>query len=508
MSAERSRVPRFGSVADSDLQRLVDNLPGMAYRCRNDDQRTMLFVSGGSKALTGFAPADLTTHGMVSYARLIREDDRPKVRDDIRRALADGRDFTVNYRIRRADGGERWVWEQGRGVPDRRGDVLFIEGYIVDITGRYELAAQLAEAETWNRILMDQPLVGVYVIENRRFHYVNARFCEIFGRSSGELLGLSSVLDIVDPSDQTSVGKSLDSLHAGRSMLTPLRFKAIHGTGRILHVEVHRTCVVLGGSRVVIGVLIDISDQIESERRAQHLQKMEAMSRLAAGIAHDFRNVLSTIRVTAQLLEEASRSGPANPEAAEDLRDIIEAVDRGSRLSEHLMELSQNRATAVQRLSLAGAVGELAPMLRRILGDDIPLVLEADEELPDVVMDRGHLDQVVMNLVVNARDAMPEGGKVTIRVRLRRAPADTGMCACLEVSDTGPGVPAELRTRVFEPYFTTKEDKGTGLGLTNVWTIAQSYGGLVGLDSEAGRGSTFSVYFPLPAADAGATATD
>jgi len=123
-------------------------------------------------------------------------------------------------------------------------------------------------------------------------------------------------------------------------------------------------------------------------------------------------------------------------------------------------------------------------------------------------MDRGHLEQIVMNLVVNARDAMPQGGEVTVRVRLKRPPADTRVCVCLEVSDTGPGVPAELRTRVFEPYFTTKEDKGTGLGLTNVWTIAQSYGGLVGLESEAGRGTTFSVYFPVPAADAGATTTD
>ncbi|MCG6986672.1 MAG: PAS domain S-box protein [Gemmatimonadetes bacterium] len=508
MSAEMGRAPRFGSVPDSDLGRLVDNLPGMAYRCRNDEERTMLFVSGGSRALTGFAPADLTTYGMVSYARLIREDDRLKIRDHIQRALADGRDFTVTYRIRRADGGERWVWEQGRGVPDQHGDVLFVEGYVVDITGRYELAAQLAEAETWNRILMDQPLVGVYIIEDRRFRYVNARFAEIFGRSTGEMLGLPSVLDVVDPSDRAAVGKSLDSLHAGRSMPTPLRFRAIHATGRPLHVEVHRSCVVLGGSRVVIGVLIDITDQIESERRAQHLQKMEAMGRLAAGIAHDFRNVLSTIRVTAQLLEEASRSSPSNPEVAEDLRDIIDAVDRGSRLSEHLMELSRNRVAAVQHLSLATAVGDLAPMLRRILGTGITLVQEADEGLPDVVMDRGHLEQIVMNLVVNARDAMPQGGEVTVRVRLKRPPADTRVCVCLEVSDTGPGVPAELRTRVFEPYFTTKEDKGTGLGLTNVWTIAQSYGGLVGLESEAGRGTTFSVYFPVPAADAGATTTD
>jgi PAS domain S-box-containing protein len=508
MSAQMSRAPQFGSAPDSDLRRLVDNLPGMAYRCRNDDERTMLFVSGGSKALTGFTPADLTAPGMVSYGRLVREEDRLKVRDEIGRALVDGRDFTVTYRIRRADGGERWVWEQGRGVQDHHGEVLFVEGYVVDITGRYELAAQLAEAETWNRILMDQPLVGVYVIEDRRFRFVNARFAEIFGRSAGELLGMASVLDVVDRSDRTLVGKSLEALHAGRGMLTPLRFKAIHATGRTLHVEVHRTCVVLGGSRVVIGVLIDISDQMESERRAQHLQKMEAMSRLAAGIAHDFRNVLSTIRVTAQLMQEASRSSPPNPEVTEDLRDIVEAVDRGSRLSEQLMELSRNREATVQRLSLSAAVSDLAPMLRRILGKDVLLVQEADEGLPEVVMDRGHLEQILMNLVVNARDAMPHGGEVTIRVGLKRPPADSRPCVCLEVSDTGPGVPPELRARVFEPYFTTKEDKGTGLGLTNVWTIAQSYGGLVGLESEPGRGTTFSVYLPVPAADTGATATD
>jgi PAS domain S-box-containing protein len=507
MSAEISRAPQPGFAPDYDLKRLVDNLPGMAYRCRNDTDWTMAFVSGGAKALTGFAPADLVGNKVVAYARLIREDERQKVWDDVQRALDDGRDFTLTYRIRRADGKERWVWEQGRGVYDQRGAVLYIEGYVVDITGQHELAAQLAEAETWNQVMMDQPLVGVYVIEDRRFRYVNGRFADIFGHSEGDLLGLPSVLDLVDPSDRSLVATSLDTLRSGPRPPDRMRFKAIHATGRTLHVEVHRTSVTLGGGRVIVGVLVDVTDQVESERRAQHLQKMEAMSRLAAGIAHDFRNVLATIRVTAQLLQEASAEVPANPDAEEDLREILDAVDRGSHLSAQLMELSKSRVAGAQRLSVTAAVSSLAPMLRRILGNDVVFVEETEEDLPDVVVDVGHLEQILMNLVVNARDAMPEGGRVTVRCRLKPVPTDGVPCVCLEVSDNGPGVPAELRTRVFEPYFTTKEDKGTGLGLTNVWTIARSYGGFVGLESEAGRGTTFSVYLPVPEADAGATDT-
>jgi two-component system, cell cycle sensor histidine kinase and response regulator CckA len=498
MSAETRRATRAGQVPDPDLGRLVDNLPGMAYRCRHDDERTMLFVSAGSKALTGFAPADLLANRVVSLSRLVRDDDRQRVRDDVNRALLDGRDFTLSYRIRRADGTERWVWEQGRGVHDQRGDVLYVEGYILDITGRYELAEQLAETEIWNGILLEQPLVGVYVIEGRRFRYVNARFAQVFGYTASDLLALPSIFDLVDPADRDTVAASLDKHVAGVGDMDTLRFRAVHGTGRTLHVEVHRTAVSLGERRVVIGVLLDVTDHVEAERRAQHLQKMEAMSRLAAGIAHDFRNVLATIRITVQLLQE---SRAENPLSKDDLTDILDAVDRGSRLSEQLMDLTVNRAAAVERLSPADAVNRMAPMLRRILGPEIALIQVIDADVPDIRVDRGHLEQVLMNLVVNARDAMPRGGTVTVRSRLRPAPAADVPCVCFEVSDTGPGVAEDVRGRVFEPYFTTKEDKGTGLGLTNVWTIARSYGGFVGLESELGRGATFSVYFPVSAPD-------
>lgn len=499
MSAETGRARRPGSTPDSDLRRLVDNLPGMAYRCRNDTDRAMLFVSGGSKALTGFDPTDLLTNRVVAYARLIHDDDRDRVRDDVQRALDDGRDFALTYRIRRADGDERWVWEQGRGVYGERGEVLYVEGYVVDITGRYELASQLADSETWNRILLDQPLVGVYVIDHQRFRYVNHRFAEIFGRAAHDLMELPSVFDVVHPEDRPLVATSLETLRTGSGTTNSLGFRAIHATGRTLYVEAHRSSVDMQGGRAIIGVLTDVTDRVEAERRAYYLQKMEAMGRLAAGIAHDFRNVLASIRVTAQLLQEEPIG---HVDREQDLQDIIDAVDRGSRLSRQLMDMGVSRAATVARTSLPEEISRIAPMLRRILGADVRLVEEADDQLPSVVIDPGHVEQIVMNLVVNARDAMAHGGRVTIRCRLKPAPRDGLECVCIEVSDTGPGVPAELRRRVFEPYFTTKEDKGTGLGLTNVWTIARSYGGFVGLESEPGHGTTFSVYFPVREEDA------
>jgi signal transduction histidine kinase len=240
-----------------------------------------------------------------------------------------------------------------------------------------------------------------------------------------------------------------------------------------------------------------------SEEQLRQAQKMEAVGRLAGGVAHDFNNVLSVILPYGELLRDDLAS-------ADPLRDyaqeICKAAERAADLTKQLLMFSRQQVMEPQVLDLNLVIGNMDKMLRRLVGEDVELALDTAPSLGNVKADRGSVEQVIMNLVVNARDAMPTGGKLTIKttnVVLAEAfegshvGVKAGRHVMLAVSDTGLGMDTATQSRIFEPFFTTKElDKGTGLGLSMVFGIVQQSGGSVGVDSELGRGTTFTIYLP------------
>jgi signal transduction histidine kinase len=203
------------------------------------------------------------------------------------------------------------------------------------------------------------------------------------------------------------------------------------------------------------------------------------------------------IRTLAELLR---RDQAADSPVVDDLDEMIQAAERGASLSRQLMAFSKPSARHAQRVSLSDVVAALVPMLERIVGADVRMTFDLAPNLPAAEVDPSQIEQVIMNLVINARDAMPEGGDLTIRTdvaesdRLEHAPAGA---VTLQVTDTGMGIPEPMLRRIFEPFVTTKGDLGTGLGLCNVWTIADGYGGLVEVESEVGEGSTFTFVLPV-----------
>ena len=249
-------------------------------------------------------------------------------------------------------------------------------------------------------------------------------------------------------------------------------------------------------------IVRDVTERKRLEDRLHQTQRIEAVGRLAGGVAHDFNNLLTVITGYSAIAQMHIGQGPG----AEELEEVQRAAIRASELTGRLLDFSRQRAIDPVRLDLTAAVDDIVPMLERLIGEDVRIVVLTDDDLPAVLADPGQIAQVIMNLAVNARDAMPHGGTLTIETHAVELGDDgvggppslaPGRYACLTVSDTGEGIDPDVAEHLFEPFFTTKETgKGTGLGLATVHGIVGQAGGDVGVYSEPGLGATFKVYLP------------
>jgi PAS domain S-box-containing protein len=258
--------------------------------------------------------------------------------------------------------------------------------------------------------------------------------------------------------------------------------------------------------RAVTGFMRDITERRLLEEQLRQSQKLEAIGRLSSGVAHDFNNILMSIMGSADLLlmdvsDEAIRA---------EINEIKQSVDRGAGLTRQLLAFSRRQATRAQLFALGDVVSGMETMLRRLIGPEIDFQIVRDAPGAMVVADPAQIEQVILNLVINARDAMPEGGRLTVSVddveldeaaAAKMAEGRTGRYARLSVADTGTGMDEQTRAKLFEPFFTTKEQgKGTGLGLSIVYGIVKQSTGYITVTSERGRGATFVIYLPLAAA--------
>jgi nitrogen-specific signal transduction histidine kinase/CheY-like chemotaxis protein len=274
----------------------------------------------------------------------------------------------------------------------------------------------------------------------------------------------------------------------------------------------------------VIGVAINVTDRKRaedalrrSEEQLRHSRKMEAIGRLAGGVAHDFNNLLTAITGYSELLltdpvkDKEWRHGPS--EDRKSLEEIRRAADKAATLTRQLLAFSRRQVLSPKVINLNRAVGDMDSMIRRVIGDSVELITVLDPDLGDVWVDPGQIEQVILNLSLNARDAMPKGGQLTLEtanVELEGAIARgelflvPGPYVMLAVSDTGLGMDEEVKSHLFEPFFTTKEEKegASGLGLSAAYGIVKQSGGTIAVETERGRGTTFKVY--LPRADKGA----
>ena len=485
--ARASHPPESAPLPEEALQRLLRNVPGMVFRGTPDAARTMELVSQGCRDLTGFSSNELAWGKVVSYGTLIHPDDRRHVQEELDRAILSSRPYRIEYRIRRVDGRECVVREQGQPVTRERGGVV-LEGFVMEVG---DGTPSTLGPETLFRALGEHYRVGVYIIRDGRFDYVNARLAQIFGYTESELLELPSVLDVVHPDDREAVSEHYRRRMDGRTDGVPFEMRGVRKDGTEIIVESIGQRLTHGRTVAIAGAAVDVTERRREERRAGEADQLAAIGRLALEVAHDLNNVLATIKGTAQTLL-AERTG--DEELTNDLQQVVAAVSRGSSISRQLMELGSSRAGGVEIVSLTQLVTALTPTLRRALGESIELRVELDPSVPHARIDAIRGEEMLTILAAHARRSMPEGGALTIRVRegklvAFRAGMKEGPYVVLEAVDTSRGSPAEQRRRVFQPSL--KSDRG----LTRLWRLAYDAGGCVDLESTA-RGSVFRVTLP------------
>lgn len=347
-----------------------------------------------------------------------------------------------------------------------------------------------------------QPM-WVYDLESLRFLAVNDSAVNHYGYSRQEFLSLT-IKDIRPPEDipklLASVEATRDQQHTADAVIWRHRKK----DGKIAYVRITEGRLFFANRGAALVSVEDVTERQVLEQQFQQAQKMEAVGRLAGGVAHDFNNLLMVISSSAQLIQDRKHDSAAIDKYAIQIRHT---TDKAATLTRQLLAFGRQQMLQPTVLDLNSIVKDLFKMLPRLLGEDIEIVLGLHPDLWRVSADRGQIEQVIMNLAVNARDAMPTGGKLTIETanveldggytERHRIQAKPGSYVMLAVTDTGTGMSAEIQSRIFEPFFTTKElGKGTGLGLATVYGIVKQSEGLIWVYSEVSRGSSFKVYLP------------
>jgi PAS domain S-box-containing protein len=389
-------------------------------------------------------------------------------------------------------------------------------GSMLDRMIRAQFAATeiIRQSEEHLRRVYDALGFGVIVQNsNGEIAHANPAACHLLGLSSGQLRGRSSIepeWQVLNEDGTPDLPANLPSVEARRTG-QPVRGavrgirRAQGGPDRWVLIDAVPVMNPRDGTlQEVIVSIVDITERKHAEEQARESQKLEVVGRLAGGIAHDFNNLLTVIRGYSTFLLDTV--GPDAP-VREDLQEIAKAADRAAGLTHQLLAYSRRQVLQPQAFHLNEAVVGMENMLRRLIGENITLQTSLDESLGVIEADRGQVEQVIMNLVVNARDAMPQGGKVVIETGrvvveddLRHWPVvvKPGAYASLSVSDTGMGMDKETQAHVFEPFFTTKvAGRGTGLGLSTVYGIVKQSGGYIWVYSEPDSGTTFRCYLPL-----------
>jgi two-component system, cell cycle sensor histidine kinase and response regulator CckA len=434
------------------------------------------------------------------------------------RTLAHGTPYECDAEVVRTDGTRAWVTSRGETIRNDKGEIIGLRGTTQDITERKQAENALRQSEEQFRAMFELASIGMAQADPRTGHFVrvNQKMCAITGYSEAEMFQIR-VPEITHPEDRAKDWEAFQAVVRGEAPDYRMEKRYVRKDGKIAWVNVNMTVIrdADGQPTRTIATIEDVSDRKRLEEQLREAQKLDAIGQLAGGVAHDFNNILAAILMQLGLLQMNPIS---DPETSQALRDVEAEARRAASLTRQLLMFSRRSVLEVKPLDLNNIVGDLLKMLRRLIGEHIKLMFDGyTGPLPSVEADAGMLEQVLMNLVVNARDAMPKGGQVTIRTNVETFGEDAsrqnvnrqpGRFVCLAVSDTGIGMNKETLERIFEPFFTTKEPgKGTGLGLATAHGIVAQHKGWVEVESELGKGTTFRVFLPA-LAEGVARATD
>jgi len=497
---DRKRAEQTLRESEERYRYVVENIED--FICTHDLKGNLLFVSSGPARLLGLDPADIVGTNLRSYLA-------PEVRDQFDNMLAavrkDGR--ASGLMLVQSSSGEKRLWEYRNTLHTGTDGEPTVIGIARDVTERRRAEQALRESQERYQELFNESKDGVYITAlDGQLLDANQAFCEILGYARDDVVGQDIRFTYVNPSDRDRFVQAIEESGFLKDYPLALRRRDGREVNCLLTSSVRRARdgAVIGYH----GILRDITEQRNLQNQLLQAQKMEAIGTLAGGVAHDFNNVLQVALGYSELLlgdDELPRRHKA------DLKKINESTKRGAELVQRLLNFSRKAEVKVQPLSLNRRVSEMRKMIERTIPKMIDIQLILAKDLATINADPTQIDQVLMNLAVNARDAMPEGGKLIIEtaniflnkeyVRMH-LDAKVGHHVLLMVTDTGSGMDKDTVEHIFEPFFTTKAvGEGTGLGLAMVHGIVTHSGGHVRCYSEIGEGTTFKIYFPAQVAD-------
>ena len=492
---------------ESYLSAIIENQPGLVWL--KDAESRFLMVNKTFAATCGLE----TPEQVVGKTDLDiwPQEVAEKYRADDHRTMHSAAPFTDEESIP-VQGQIRWFETFKKSVFDDKGNPIGTTGYSRDITERKQAEEELSKRESLFRSITENAFDMISLLDmNGCYTYCNPSYTHSLGYKFDELRGRSA-LDLLHPDDRSDIQKALQDTREGKVDSYHFETRVLHKDGSFKWVN-HRASVLLDANRTPMQILVMGTDvtahKLEEEQKekleAQLLQaqKMESIGRLAGGVAHDFNNMLGVIMGHAELaLENTPPSQPIHS----DLQEIRKAAERSAGLTKQLLAFARKQTAAPKILHLNETVEGMLQMIQRLIGEQIELKWNPGADIGPVKMDPSQIDQILVNLCVNARDAIGSGGRIQIETRNQvfDETACTGHVGIrpgeyvrLSVRDTGCGMDAETIAQIFEPFFTTKGlGKGTGLGLATVYGIVKQNHGMIDVQSTPGQGTTFHVYLP------------
>jgi two-component system cell cycle sensor histidine kinase/response regulator CckA len=498
---ERKRTERELDDARNRLRHLVSENPAVIYAFRTEGEGLSLeWISENVERVLGYAVDEALSPGW--WTDHLHPDERARVVADLAGGMVHGR-LIQEYRFRHRNGTHLWLRDEMRVLRDVAGNPSEVVGSWSDITVRKSAERRLFESVEEYRLLFDSnphPM-WVFDVQTLDFLAVNDAAIRLYGYSRDEFLAMT-IKEIRPDEEVPALLEYLLTIPDSPS-LPATQVKHRKKDGSLLEVAGISNPIEFHGRRARLVLAHDVTETKRLQAQLLQAQKMEAVGRLAGGVAHDFNNLLGVITgYSGLLLRDLDPQHPGSKR----VHQIQRAAERAAGLTRQLLAFSRKQVLQPRILDLNEVVADVERMLRRVIGEDIQLVRLSSAGLDRIRADPGQLEQVLMNLAVNSRDAMPRGGGLileTANVVLDDAYArehpevQPGPFVMLSVRDTGEGMDARTQAHLFEPFFTTKEEgKGTGLGLATVFGIVQQSGGSISIDSQLGRGTTCKIYFP------------
>lgn len=479
---------------DKDYRSLVENLNDILYT--TDEKAVVTYVSPNIRQFSGYSPSEVIGRNFVEF---VHPEDLPERMEQFERILGGIRQAT-EYRLFTKDGDIRWARTNARPIR-RGGRVVGVQGILVDITDRKMIEAALVQSEEKYRILIQHAKDAIFVLQGDHCKFMNPVATEILGYTY-ESIAERPFIEFVHPDDRPMIMDRYVRRLRGEELPDRMAFRILNKDNDVRDVDLNSVLITWDNKPAVLNFLRDVTVQKLMEAHLRNTQKMEALGTLAGGIAHNFNNLLMGIHGNVSL-------SLMNMDPSENARKYIQKIDRlvnsGASLTSQLLDYARGSSCEISSVDINALARDAAETLMATK-KHIRIHFQLSGDIPCITADRSQIEQVLLNLLLNAADAMPDGGDVRVETTCLsgREVKQNAILDCnrdyvrLKISDRGPGIPEKIRDRIFEPFFTTKGmGNGTGLGLSTAYGIARNHGGMIAVESEVNAGSSFLVYLPL-----------